>query len=291
VIPRVRLSRHDRSWTELFKASQTLRTLRVMIDAELIEGLDPIGWTPENLLAGFLTHDDIELWRYHDGGPPPGTPALASRAGASYAIGWVVAKSATPGGLVTHDLVWCDGQAATHGGIVGNAVDVAASDTLTQAYQTLDPATASSRRTADAVAARAAEELKADLFITNREYLHRLTWSLAQGVTFCAPTDALALVSLYLRAQGDFLIWKDPNRKGVERFNKGLSYCRRPGSCSRLVGGGSRPASPTTTPRALMTSSISAAPSSSASPEFFNPATMSCVSSTGARATTPRRRL
>jgi hypothetical protein len=43
-------------------------------------------------------------------------------------------------------------------------------------------------------------------------------------VTFCAPADALALVSLYLRTQGDFLIWKDPDRKGIERFPKGLFY-------------------------------------------------------------------
>jgi hypothetical protein len=45
----------------------------------------------------------------------------------------------------------------------------------------------------------------------------------------------LALVSLYLRAQGDFLIWKDPNRNGVECFDKGLFYWV--GTCELLPAG------------------------------------------------------
>jgi hypothetical protein len=224
VIPRLRLSRYDRTWTELFKATQTLRPLRVMVDVELMTADSAIDWTPEAVLTGFLTHEDIELWRYADGGPPPGTPTLNWPGGPEYAIGWVAATTATPGGLISHDLVWSDGKTATAGAITGNGVDVASRDTSTTAYASLTPAEASVRRTADAVAACAAQELKADIYVTNRSYLHALNWSLAGGVTFCSPSEALTLVSLYLRSQGEFLIWKDPTGTGSERFNKGLFY-------------------------------------------------------------------
>jgi hypothetical protein len=170
VIPRIRHDCRDRSRTDLFETSRPLRPLRVVVDAGLIDGLDSAEWTNKSLLAGFLTHDDIELWRYDDDGPPPETPALVLPDGARYPIGWVVATPAV-GDRVTHHLAWSDGKTRTHSRIAGNVVNVAASDTRTKAYETLTADTASSRRSADAVAACAAEQLKADLYITNREYL------------------------------------------------------------------------------------------------------------------------
>ncbi len=52
----------------------------------------------------------------------------------------------------------------------------------------------------------------------------RLTRPIGQGVTFCAPREALALVGLYLRTQGEFLIWKDQSSGTPYTFDKGLYY-------------------------------------------------------------------
>src|SRR5450755_4844258 len=82
-MPRLRLSHQDRSWPELFKVA---RTHRVVVDAELLDG-DPTAWTAENLLAGFLSHGDVECWTYRGDGPPPGTREVTSAAGFRAAAG------------------------------------------------------------------------------------------------------------------------------------------------------------------------------------------------------------
>ena len=194
-----------------------------MIDAELLGG-DTGAWTIENLLTDLLTHEDIQFWRYSDDGPPPGTPHRTSTSGQRVAVGWTVVKLAPPGGLATHTLSWSVDKQAFHTELVGEPVLSASTDSRTKAYEALDPDQALAHRTADAVAACAARQIKADLYITNREYLHRLTRSIGEGVTFCIPRDAVALVALYLRTQGEFLIWKDPGSGTWYRFDKGLYY-------------------------------------------------------------------
>ena len=49
-MPRLRLSHQDSSWSELFKAAGVYRKLRVLVDAELLEG-GAAAWTAESLLA------------------------------------------------------------------------------------------------------------------------------------------------------------------------------------------------------------------------------------------------
>src|SRR6266487_809780 len=107
--PRLRLSHHDRGWSELFKPAHSLRKMRVMADAELLSG-DPDALTIENTLAGLLTHEDIQFWRYSDDGPPPGTAQVTSMSGERVARGWVVAKPAPPGSLTTHTVAWSVGE-------------------------------------------------------------------------------------------------------------------------------------------------------------------------------------
>ena len=194
-----------------------------MADAELLGGV-PNSGSVENLLAGLLTHEDIQLWRYRDDGPPPGTPQPTSTSGQRVAVGWAVTKPAPPGGSATHTLAWSVGQQAFHADLVGEPVLAASTDSRTTAYKMLDPDQAAARRAADAVAACAARQIKADLYITNREYLHRLTRPIGRGVTFCTPREALALVGLYLRIQGEFLIWKDQSSGTAYPFDKGLYY-------------------------------------------------------------------
>ena len=222
-MPRLRLSHQDRSWPELFKAAHAYRKLRVLVDAELLDG-DQAAWTIENLLAGFLAHEDVECWRYSDDGPPPGTRQLTSPAGFQAAAGWAVATPAPPGSFATHAVIYATGDSAGRTWISDESALGASLDTRSGAYESLEPAEAVARRSADAVAACVAQQVRADLFITNREYLHKVTWALGRGVTYCLPAGAFALVSLYLRAQGEFLAWKDSRGSSSASFNKGLFY-------------------------------------------------------------------
>lgn len=60
--------------------------------------------------------------------------------------------------------------------------------------------------------------MKADLYITDRPYLHDRGRAFARGVTICRPEDALPLLSLYLRRQDRFLV----DQRFA--FNRGLFY-------------------------------------------------------------------
>jgi hypothetical protein len=191
-----------------------------------LPGARPAAGPPAGILTGLLAHDDIQVWRYADDGPPPGTPELRSPWSAlGYPIGWIVASpAAQPGELISHNLSWTDGEKATRSAIAGNVVQAAAGDHQSAAYTDLPVDGARMRRVADTVAASAANSLKADLYITERPYLHAATRSLVDGVTFCTPAQALALVSLYLRSQATFPIWLGTDGKGGETFSKGLFY-------------------------------------------------------------------
>lgn len=223
MVPRLRLSHQDRSWPELFEPAHAFRKLRVLVDAELLEG-DVATWTIENLLAGFLTQQDIECWRYSDDGPPPETRQLTSPAGFRATAGWAIATAAPPGSGAPHAVVHATGDLAGRTWISDESILAAAIDMRSEAYKSLEPAEAATRRAADALAACVAQQLRADLYITSREYLHGVTWALGRGVTYCAPAGALALVSLYLRAQGEFLVWKDSRSNSSASFDKGMFY-------------------------------------------------------------------
>ena len=221
--PRLRLSSSEPGRAELFRAGPPLRPMRVMADADALRGVSgPM--TAEDLLAGLLTSEGILLWRYSDDGPPPGRPQLMTASGQRVAVGWAVATPAPPGGLTTHTLAWAVNQLPFHADLVGEPVLAASTDSRTRAYETLDLNQAAARRTADAVAACAARQIKADLYVTNREYLHQLKRPIGDGVTFCTPRQALALVGLYLRTQGKFLLWKNQADRAPYSFDKGLYY-------------------------------------------------------------------
>ena len=89
---------------------------------------------------------------------------------------------------------------------MGNAIEVAADDTRTPAYSDLSSVEARARRVADSVAAVAARESNADIFVTERPYVRAAPWLRGQGVAFCEPLEAVQLISLYLRTCGTFLV-------------------------------------------------------------------------------------
>ena len=196
--------------------------MRVMLDDELLMSEPSGGWSWQELLAGLLSHRDVSLLRYSDDGPPRDAPTMSTFSGDDFAIGWMQASLAPAGGFASHTLKWSDGETASDAAIVGNAVEHARRDTRTYAYASMQADQAMASRAADVVAACAAREFKADIFITTREYLHATTWPVGDGTAFCTPREALALVSLYVRSRGEFLVWE--NGRVHVRLSKGLYY-------------------------------------------------------------------
>lgn len=121
-----------------------------------------------------------------------------------------------------YPLYWADEASRSQGAVWGNGCDVAALDTDAAAYADEPSERAARLRKLDAIAAEAAESIKADIFVTRREYLQVVDWSLAPSVTFLTPEEALPFVSLYLRAQGEFYVWK--GHRFSETYNRGLFY-------------------------------------------------------------------
>src|SRR5690242_11793828 len=103
----------------LFNSQQPLRPMRIMVDAELMP--EDFSWTPMGLLAGLLTHDLIQLYRYADDGPPANVPRTANRWGdGEHVKGWAVLGEHDP----TYGIwpvQWADKDSVTEGGVVGNA--------------------------------------------------------------------------------------------------------------------------------------------------------------------------
>ena len=72
----------------------------------------------------------------------------------------------------------------------------------------LPPDVAADRRERDALAADVATAVEADLFITERPYLFGTKRIHVPAVTLCQTPEALAMIGLYLRSQGEFILWR-----------------------------------------------------------------------------------
>lgn len=201
---------------ELFRSGPSLRPMVVLVDADLV---DPPAFGPDTrtrsqqLLAELLTLDTVEVHRYADGGPPPGTPSSSTPFGKVFP-GWAVV---TERESQHWDVVHGTAERQTHSGVIGNAVDLDVLDSRTTAYNDQSVVEAAARRRADRLAAQVAvQALQADLFITERPYLHEASWPIARDTALCNVYDSLALIGLYLRTQGVYRIAHN------YKFNRGL---------------------------------------------------------------------
>jgi len=222
VIPRIRTATYrgslSISWPEpgtepvnLLSPRPAFRKLRVLVDVDTVD-VNSSEFCLEWLLTGLLQHPYIDAYRYSEAGPPASAPRHT--VGHTEVVpGWVVLGSVHP-----DSVMYSSKQTVTYASIQGNAPDVAEHDTQATAYSSLGPVEASKRRRADMIAALVAVAVRADILVTERTYLHQLAWAPADGVTFCRPQDALALVGLYLRAQKQYVILPDLT------CNKGLFY-------------------------------------------------------------------
>lgn len=206
----------------VFSPRPSLEILIVMIDADLIDNLtEPPPYTPQVLLAGLLTHECVTTLRYSDAGPPAGLLALPGRHAPT---GWVAVGVYNAERNARGLFFAPDDQHMTEAIIHGNPEAAAAFDADNPAYADRGTEDAELQRRLDRIAAKAAERIEADIFITKRPYLHTPGKEFADGVLIATPDEALPLVSLYLRAQGAFVSWRDRAGKTATTLNAGSFY-------------------------------------------------------------------
>ncbi len=186
----------------LFEPRPALRKLVVLADADLLTASDGAGMTRAVLLTGLLTHPHIEVLRYRDEGPAAGQPGDEKPPS-----GW--ACLLPPDGGEWRSLVYAhDSGRRTYAGVSGKVAAYARDDTGSGAYRDRTPGAAADQRERDALAADVATAVDADLFITERPYLFGAKKIHVPGVTLCRIPEALAMAGLYLRSQGEFILWR-----------------------------------------------------------------------------------
>jgi hypothetical protein len=201
----------------LFEARQPLRKLVVVADADLLASPDDPGMMRAVLLTGLLTHPYIKLLRYRDEGPTPlagdGDPPK----------GW--AYLLPPDGGEWRGLVYTHGSGqGAYTGVSGKVAAYARDDTGSGSYRDLPSGVAADQRERDALAADVATAVEADLYITERPYLFGARKIHIPCVTLCRIPDALAMAGLYLRSQGEFVLWRAADGTGGPTANEWLFY-------------------------------------------------------------------
>lgn len=181
-----------------------------MVDADLARESPPsFPLTKESLLSDLLGSPLVKVYRYSDNGPPEDVAPRARRSegfGSDVDVydGWVVATQQGEPRDEHWTVCFADRpDSFTLSGVTGDAVGIAAADGMR----------------ADGLAAQVASQgLTADMYVTERPYLHSVTWDIARGVVLCQVDEALVLLGLYLRAQGDFRV------ASMVAVNRGLYF-------------------------------------------------------------------
>jgi hypothetical protein len=217
---------HDGRTDSLFSARKPLRKVVVLIDHDVLTddgrsgGSDLEQVDDRSVLSDLLDNALISVLRYADEGPP--STAKRTRLepfGGDVYEGWAVLE----GDRDPSDGVWTaifpTDEGFSMSAVVGNAPEVAFKGSGSSAYGDLSAPAASERRKADELAAQvAAQGVRADIFVTERPYLLEASRPRRRGVTICRPGEAVSLLALYLRAQGEFQV-----APGFT-FNRGLYF-------------------------------------------------------------------
>jgi hypothetical protein len=206
-----------------FSERAPLRKLIAVVDAGLLDAATKQPGGDLSALAGLLSHPYITILRYADAGPPQDAPRIDHPLRAPAAAGWIEVGPEDKTYRM-FPVVSCNDTTVRETGIIGDFVPAAEYDDTSSAYENLEPAQAAARRRADAIAMCAAAAAGAHMFITRRDYLHRVKWDLSKGVLAAKPEAALDLVALYLRAQGVFDWWRSVDGNAVEMMSRGLFY-------------------------------------------------------------------
>lgn len=216
---------------EIFEPRYAYRKLSVMVDAHLIPQHDTStvsSLTKNILLHSLINNDLVQAYRYADSGPPSDVKPLSVKdhdwLKDKFYKGWVVADD-----FQEQHGYWPVNYAETedsftHSAVSGNIVQHAETDIASRAYAKLSQEERASKRRADMLALEVANQaIDADILVTDRDYLLRGEGLVSRrGVTICNIDEAIALISLYLRAQGEYVL---PTGGGVRHTcNRGLFY-------------------------------------------------------------------
>jgi hypothetical protein len=212
----------------VFSRRPPLELLTVVIDADLIEVKEPPHgpYSQQLLLAGLLTHEFITVLRYSDEGPPEGGTVHPMLVEFGAVPGWVRVGAYDPLREERPVVISTGEGQFTDAGMRGDFTGSVERGAASPLYLPLGPEGASEQCRADLIAAKAAEVAEADIFITRRPYLHTTGRTFADGAVIATPEQALPLVSLYLRAQGQYVTWLDIAGKTSTTLNPGSFYAR-----------------------------------------------------------------
>jgi hypothetical protein len=225
----------DPKGTGLFVARAPLRQLVAMVDAHLVDDAspapagteaDPTATEPDGRrrthLRALLCHPMLDVHRYADDGPPPGTPVDPRSTTTPVYPGWVYVQTPLPPGgalMASGSAIVETANGWSLSGFMGNAGEVAAADTRGSFYADLGTQEAAAQRRRDVTAAQVADQaVHADVFVTERPYLLGTSVRPTRQTVVCSVAEATGLVGLYLRTQGDFVV--------ADRFHygRGLFY-------------------------------------------------------------------
>lgn len=198
----------------------------MLADADLLANPDDRMLSPKLILTGLLAHRYVRLLRYGDDGPFPGVPRRQygpPESGLVVAEGWAELLL-PPDGSEGRDVLHTETSGPVMSAVWGKRAEYARGDITPTAYGDLDGPSAADQRARDALAAEVAQAVGADIFVTERPYLFETRAAIGQGVAICRTAEALALVSLYLRSQGEFIVFPAPDGTGGLSMNEGLYY-------------------------------------------------------------------
>ena len=212
----------DKERGALFAGRARYRRLTILLDEDVLSNADLFSWGKDALLAGLLSIELIDCFQYADAGPSNYIVRQNDEQMGSYVPGWVVLEADAGTGI--RGVRTAKPGLISDTAISGNLAEIAAADSTTSAYTDLPPSDAAHRRRNDAVALQVAAAIGADLFITTRPYLYEKRWGMGGGVTLVGVDDALAIIGLYLRAQGRYVTWRGADGRGTSTMNRGLFY-------------------------------------------------------------------
>ncbi len=208
---KIELHHGDGRQESLFSKRQALRKIKVLIDADLLSSIEiqdstKKSITPETVLEALINHALVELYKYSDSGPSSDVAPIefinSFKPPHPTYMGWVVVHALKNNfRIVTIGNSREEYQEA----IVWNEMPQLARNYADNAKaNTFSPEV----RERDVLAAHVAgDALQADLYITERSFLYSGSkLASVSGLTICTPQEAITIIALYLRTQGEFLL-------------------------------------------------------------------------------------
>ena len=186
-----------------------------MVDHSLFEAQpDELVPNPRSLLIDLLGHDLVDTLRYSGEADPEAS------AGGPDIPTVLVLHGQTRGDIVQTTLYRSD-KSLFHTGVFTSLADAAEKDAGADSYPGLEATERARSRWRDVLAAETARSVRADIYVTERPYVFESRY-LKNAPTY-TPAQALALVGLYLRGQGEYVI-----HRGIggwpRSFDRGLFY-------------------------------------------------------------------